>query len=49
MILESRMKYQKHKLFRLLDKYDSDKSEYENMCDNGYLRIWDCGNLKFML
>ena len=46
-ILESRIKYQKHKLFRLLDKYDENLSEYENMVMNGYTRIWDCGNLKY--
>ena len=46
-ILESRMKYQKHKLNRLLKNFDSNLSEWENMVNNGFFRIWDCGNLKF--
>lgn len=46
--LESRHKYQKHKLSRLLDNYDSSLSESENMNNNGFYRIWDCGNLKFI-
>lgn len=45
--LESRLKFQKHKLEKILDKYDSNKSEYENMIDNGYMRIYDCGNIVF--
>ncbi len=31
----------------VLQYFDSNKTEYENMLDNGYDRIWDCGNLKF--
>ena len=42
--LESRVKYQKHKLSKLLDQYDSSLTEWENMKNNGYDRIWDCGN-----
>ena len=45
--LESRIKYQKHKLNALLENFDSNLSEQENMINNGYLRIFDCGNLKF--
>ena len=45
-ILESRMKYQKHKLVNLLENFDSNLSEYENMVNNGFTKIWDCGNLK---
>ena len=43
--LESRVKYQKHKLKDLLDEFDSKKSEKENMEDNNYNRIFDAGNL----
>ena len=43
-VLESRNKYQKHKLKNVLDNFDSSLSEYQNMLNNGYLRIWDCGN-----
>lgn len=44
---ESRIKYQKHKLPKLLKKFDPNKTEVENMRDNGYWRIFDCGNLVF--
>lgn len=47
-LLESRMKYQKHKLRNIMPIYDSAKSEWENMKLNGYDRIWDCGNLVFL-
>ena len=46
--LESRVKYQKHKLKHLLETYDESKSEVQNMHDNGYGRIFDCGNLVFV-
>jgi hypothetical protein len=42
--LHSRVAFQKHKLESKLTKYDVCKSEYQNMVDNGYHRIWDCGN-----
>ena len=45
--LESRIKYQKHKLKNLLKKFDSSKTEIENMHDNDYGRIFDCGNLVY--
>lgn len=47
MVLESRVKYQKHKLKNLLEKFDQTKTEIENMRDNGYKRIFDCGNLVY--
>lgn len=46
--LESRVKYQKHKLSKLLKKFDPTKSELENMKDNSYRRIFDCGNFVFI-
>lgn len=42
--LESRVKFQKHKLKLLLEIFDSELSEWDNMQLNGYDRIWDCGN-----
>lgn len=42
--LVSRIKYQKHKLGGLLENYDPQKTEWENMAEHGYDRIWDCGN-----
>jgi len=42
--LEPRMKFQKHKLPKLLENFDPNLSEWENMQANGWNRIWDCGN-----
>jgi hypothetical protein len=42
--MESRNKFQKHKLIDKLEHFDPSISEYENMTNNGYYRIWDCGN-----
>lgn len=41
----SRYQSQKYKLNSLLENFDSELSEYENMTNNGYLRIYDCGNI----
>ena len=41
---ESRIKYQKHKLSMLLENFNPDLTEWQNMQLNGYDRIWDCGN-----
>lgn len=43
----SRVKYQKHKLKNLLPKFDGNKTEVQNMEDNGFWQIYDCGNLVF--
>lgn len=45
----NRVKFQKHKLQDKLNNYDPNLSESENMYQNGYNRIWDCGNLVFAL
>jgi very-short-patch-repair endonuclease len=42
-ILHNRLKFQKHKLADLLDNYNPDQTEADNMFKNGYRRIWDCG------
>lgn len=42
--LYSRVAFQKHKLEDKLEKFDPNKTEYENMLINGWDRIWDCGN-----
>ena len=44
----SRMEFQKHKLSKKLSIFDANKTEWDNMIDNGYDRIWDCGNRKFV-
>ena len=47
--LYSRNKFQKHKLSKLLDNFYPDLTEVENMKLNGWDRIWDCGNLVYLL
>jgi len=41
--LYNRLKFQKHKLKDLLENFDENKTEYENMLDNNYRIIFDCG------
>lgn len=45
--LESRIKYQKHKLKDMLEHFDPCKTEIDNMMDNGYSIISDAGNLVY--
>ena len=42
----NRVSAQKHKLSKMLEKYDPTLSEVDNMMNNGYFRIYDCGNIK---
>lgn len=46
--LLSRQNFQKHKLCDVLETFDPLASEWENMKNNGYDRIWDCGNMVFL-
>ena len=46
--LHSRLMFQKHKLKKKLDVFDPEITEYQNMLANGYDRIWDCGNIKYI-
>jgi DNA-binding CsgD family transcriptional regulator len=46
--LYSRLRFQKHKLHKVLDKFDPELSESQNMFNNNYRRIWDCGNMVFI-
>lgn len=46
--LLNRRRYQKHKLFKVLDEYDDKLTEAQNMFNNGYRRIWDAGHYKFI-
>lgn len=43
----SRQMFQKHKLAKILNIFDDKLSEHQNMLNNGYLRIYDCGNDMF--
>ena len=47
--LYNRIQFQKHKLKDKLEIFDEKLSEYENMLNNGYLRIFDAGNYKLRL
>lgn len=49
LVRESRIKYQKHKLKDKLEKFDPSLSETENMLNNDFYRIWDCGNKVYVL
>jgi len=42
--LHSRITFQKHKLPQLLNIFDENLTEWENMQNNGWNRIWDCGS-----
>lgn len=44
----SRVKFQKHKLKNLLEEFDENLTEKENMENNGYKWIYDCGNWCFV-
>jgi len=46
---ESRYKYAKHKLQDLLDTFNPALTEVENMRNNGWFRIFDCGQFRFEL
>lgn len=42
----NRLSAQKNKLPQILPVFNPNLSEYQNMINNGYMRIYDCGNLK---
>ena len=44
----SRMMFQKSRQAKLLKTFDPNLSETQNMLNNGYGRIFDCGNLVFV-
>jgi len=46
--IESRQKFQKHKLKNILLNFDETKSESENMLSNGYNKIYDSGNKAYI-
>ena len=49
MILYTRDKFQKHKLKDLLETFDENLTEEENMFENEYRKIYDCGSIVFVL
>lgn len=44
----NRTQAQKAKLQKLLDNFDSNLTEKQNMLNNGWLILYDCGTFKFM-
>lgn len=46
--LLSRVQFQKHKLKDKLEIFDENLSESKNMYNNGYRKIYDCGNKKYI-
>lgn len=44
----SRYQAQKHKLLKLLKVFDPQLTEAENMKNNNWFRVYDCGNLKVL-
>lgn len=46
--LYGRQSYQKHKLSKILKNFNPNISEWQNMKLNGFDRIWDCGNGKWV-
>ena len=40
----NRVNFQKHKLKNLIENFNEELTEWENMSLNNYDRIWDCGN-----
>lgn len=47
-IRHSRIEFQKYKLKNLFENFDPKLSEVQNMANNGFSRIFDCGNLVFV-
>lgn len=43
-----RSNFQKHKLEKKLETFDPSLTEWENMQANGYDRIWDVGNARYV-
>lgn len=44
----SRQQFMKHKLKNRLEIFDPELTEAENMFNNGYRRLWDAGNYRFV-
>lgn len=44
----SRNRFQKHRLPKLLEKFDAALTEWQNMQANGWDRLWDCGNAVYV-
>lgn len=47
-ILHHRFNFRKDQLSKKIQSFDPNLSEWENMKNNGYDRIWDCGSWKYV-
>jgi hypothetical protein len=45
----SRFSTQKHRLAKILENFDENKTENQNMMDNSYRKLWDAGTMLFVL
>lgn len=45
----SRFSCQKNKLSKILENFDENKTESQNMIDNNYRKLWDAGTMLFIL
>lgn len=45
----SRYQFQKHLLAKKLQNFDASLSAFQNMKNNGYEKVWDCGQFVFSL
>lgn len=48
-IRKHRWNYRKDILKNTLPNYDASLTEYQNMVNHGFWRVWDCGTLKFTM
>jgi len=48
-VVLSRLQTMKHKLCKVLDKFDDSISAHDNMTNEGWLRVWNCGSLQYKL
>jgi len=49
LVVNHRRRFQRKKIEQSPHlNFDPDQTEYQNMLANGYDRIWDCGNLKYI-
>lgn len=48
-IRKHRWNYRRDMIKHTLPDYDPTLTEYENMTNHGYYRLWDCGKLKYVL
>ena len=47
-VMFNRIQFQKHKLQAKLEVFNHNLSEVQNMYNNGYLRVFDSGNIKYV-